>query len=84
LLILLLSAGLTAAAFFTRPSKANVDAFVAAQEKKQPFLDRLFHHHQYVMKDRYLWVDVECDGKLAYRGAFAHFFKKGEAEAGGK
>ncbi len=77
LLILLLSAGLGAAAFFTRPSKGNVEAYVAAERKKQPLLDRVFHQHQYVMKDRYLWVDVERDGKVVSRGAFAHFFAVG-------
>jgi len=80
ILILLLSAALGAAAFLTRPSSDAAQAFVKQQERKQSLLERMLHHKQYAVRDRVLWVDVECDGKIVYTGAFSHFFPRTETK----
>ena len=89
LIILILALALVAAAFFTRPSQADFKQFVVdrktsgdANAFKRGF-DEL-RAEQFVngcqFKDRFLWVDVQKDGKTIYTGAFSHWFNHGKIE----
>jgi HD-like signal output (HDOD) protein len=82
LLILLLSAALLAAAFFTRPSPEDCQTFLAKQHSEEKLSEKLadfFGRHKYAVKDNYLWVEVQKDGKPVYVGAFGHFFERNGA-----
>ncbi len=89
LLILVLAAGLVAAAFFTRPDKANFQAYLKNQlqsggtgEVKQPLrgLANDISDYAYLQTitfhDDYLWTSVEQNGQTQYTGAFSHWFKR--------
>jgi hypothetical protein len=83
ILIVLLSAALLAAAFFTRPSPEDCQKYLARLHESHNLaekLDDFFGRHQYVVKDNYLWVDIRRDGKPVYVGAFSHFFKRSAAK----
>ncbi len=86
LLILVLALALSGSAFFTRPTEADFHDYVAKElyppggnlidqftrdAKVKSFLENAHY------KDRYLWVEVERDGKIAYTGAFSHWFDRG-------
>jgi len=79
--VLLLALG--AAAYFTRPSQDDFKRFVVQQKTKndhgfftkaidqtvaQQFADSCTY------RDRFLWTDVQRDGKTVFSGAFAHWF----------
>ena len=94
LLILVLGFGLLAAAFFTRPSKADFDAYVKTQvQAGQPAgvkgmlrgLASNYSADNYLQNvayhDHYLWVTVEQNGTSHYLGAFSHWFQRGSAGA---
>ena len=85
ILILVLSAALVASAYFTRPTQADFKEYadktlfppsgsVLAQLGRDAKLQSFLNDCHF--KDRYLWVEVEKDGKLAYTGAFSHWFDR--------
>jgi hypothetical protein len=87
ILIILLTLALAAAAFFTRPSQADFDAYVKSQLPDQPrgFWDKVLNKKPAserfldgcAFKDRFVYVQVEKDGQVIYTGAFDHFFAHG-------
>jgi hypothetical protein len=86
LLILILALALAAAAFITRPGKREFALYLLDTQVPQNSawapadFERADHVVRHVtFKDRYLWVDVERDGKVIYTGAFAHWVGRGEA-----
>src|SRR5688572_27540309 len=90
LLILVLSLALVAAAFMTRPGRAQFLLY-AIRTQLPPDREATASDFQYAdelvksvkIRDRVLWVDVERDGKVIYTGCFAHFFprnSKGEVQ----
>ena len=94
LLILILAAGLVAAAFFTRPSKSDFDAYVKAQLQAGgtgSVKDALRGLANNISADAYLravtyhdhvlWVTVEQNGQSQYLGAFSHWFQRGSTGA---
>lgn len=90
LLIVILSLALAAGAFLSRPSKANFNAFIQRQMKgkadnvlEKIVLDSRIDAYldQCTYKDRYLWADVEKDGRTIYTGAFSHWFAWNSAPA---
>ncbi len=94
LLILILGAGLLAAAFFTRPSKADFDAYAKAQATGSApagvagALRGLANNisadaylNTVTYHDHYLWVTVEQNGQSQYVGAFSHWFQRGSTGA---
>jgi len=86
LLILILALALAAAAFVTRPGKREFALYLLDTQVPQGStwgpadFDRADHVVKHVtFKDRYLWVDVERDGKVIYSGVFSHWLGRGEA-----
>lgn len=87
LLILILLILLSAAAYFTRPSEADFQAYAKAQigDKPRNFWDKVFNKkpesqvflEKCEFKDRYLWVVIEKDGAAIFTGAFDHWFAHG-------
>lgn len=86
-IILVLFIGLLAAAYFTRPSQADFDRYVTAQRTSgqsgvlkvawaQLQADQFARTCTF--NDRYLWVDVQQNGKTIYTGAFGHWFNRGQ------
>lgn len=86
-LILILSAALGAAAFFTRPSEADFQEWVASRlpRDQRSLPERIFglpstaerYLHGLVFRDRYLWVQVEnAEGQIVFTGAFDHWFDR--------
>jgi hypothetical protein len=81
-LICILTLALTAAAFLTRPGKRDfvlywLDARNAANGRAD-FDEAERQARGVTYKDRYLWTDVEKDGKVVYSGAFGHWIPRGE------
>ena len=86
-LIILLSIALLGAAFFTRPTEQGFRDHVKAHLppdsrawpermlKPQQSAEQFLREAQF--KDRYLWVQVEKDGRVVYTGAFDHWFEHG-------
>ena len=94
LLILVLAAGLVAAAFFTRPSKADFDAYMKAQLQSggtgsvKDALRGLANNisadaylQNITYQDHFLWVTVAQNGQTQYVGAFSHWFQRGSTGA---
>lgn len=86
-LIIILAVALLAVAYFTRPSQRSFDLMVRDQltaEAASPAgavikgAEATLATQDVVYKDRYLWVDVERDGKTIYTGAFGHWFQWGK------
>jgi hypothetical protein len=87
-LIMCLMTALAAAACYTRPGRRELVFFLldttSAQEgrswKKSDLekADRIAK--QVTIKDRWLWVDAEVDGKVIYTGAFAHWYPRSEKD----
>jgi hypothetical protein len=84
-IILVLSIGLLAAAYFTRPSQADFDRYVTEQKTTgQTGLLKVgwaqLQADQFArtctFNDRLLWVDVQQNGKTIYTGAFGHWFNR--------
>src|SRR5688572_5376591 len=83
-LIVLLSAALLAAAFFTRPHEQHFRDHLARSaaprdatnfRKAMAEMEAEAFAETCDFKDRLLWVDVQRDGRTIYTGAFAHRFK---------
>ena len=90
LLILVLAAGLVAAAFFTRPSKADFAAYLKTQAQAggtgsvkdalrglAGTLTADAYLQSITYHDHLLWVTVEQSGQTQYVGAFSHWFQRG-------
>jgi len=87
ILIILLLIALSAAAFFTRPSQGDFNAYVKGQipDKPRGFWDKVLNRkpdsEQFLdgctFKDRFVYVQVEKDGQVIYTGAFDHWFAHG-------
>jgi hypothetical protein len=84
-LIFILTAALLAAAFFTRPSRDDFKRYMTDSTTRGAgnVLQKGWDEHraaQFVdgcqIKDRFLWVDVQKDGKTVYTGAFSHWFNR--------
>ena len=82
-IIVILLLALVAAAYFTRPSQDDFKRFVVQQNTKndrgffaktidQTVAEQFANGCTY--RDRYLWTDVQRDGKTVFSGAFAHWF----------
>jgi hypothetical protein len=84
LLILVLVVALGVGAFWSRPSRADFDAYIRSQPghssnvsiagmitslETDDYLKSAIYH------DRLLWVTVEVNGQRQYVGAFNHWFK---------
>ena len=85
-IILVLILLLAAAAFFTRPSESSFRDMVKlqAEQKSGNFVEDLFsgmssesYLDDCTYKDKFLWTEIEKDGKTIYLGAFSHWFEKG-------
>ena len=85
-LIIILSLALLGAAFFTRPNESDFRRHVAEQYAADSgnLLDQFLNEGRAedllagcTFKDRFLWVNVEKDGKTAYTGLFDHWFDHG-------
>jgi multidrug efflux pump subunit AcrB len=88
-IIIVLFFALLAAAFFTRPDQHDFKSFIVKQQTKndtndikkaidQTIAEKYADHVQF--KDRYLWVDVQREGKTIYTGAFAHWFNRADVQ----
>ena len=88
-IILVLFVALLAAAFFTRPDQHDFKSFIVKQQTRndtndikkaidQQIAEKYADHVQF--KDRFLWVDVQHDGKTIYTGAFAHWFNRADVK----
>jgi len=83
-IIAVLSVALLAAAFFTRPGKRELMLYLLdKQSGGGVWTQSAISHAEGVakmatVKNRFLWTDVEKDGKVVYTGAFAHWFARGE------
>lgn len=85
LIILILFAALIAVAHFTRPSERSFQTAItqnlqdrAAAEGSHKSIDTEAFLKDLTYKDRFLWVDVQRDGRTLYTGAFAHWFEHGQ------
>ncbi len=85
ILIVILSLALLAAAFITRPGKRDfilhlLDAQSAADgsfsRSAIEHADRLAN--SVTIKNRFLWTDIEKDGKILYTGAFSHWVNRSQ------
>ncbi|MDB5302839.1 MAG: hypothetical protein JWM97_388 [Phycisphaerales bacterium] len=88
-IILLLFVALGAAAYFTRPSKDSFRSFIEENTTKNDHnlisqaIDKAkadYFADDCQIKDRYLWVNVERQGKTIFTGAFAHWFSHEEVK----
>lgn len=86
LLIVVLMLALAAGAALTRPTEEQFKPFLREQLAGQNdgFFDKLTADlrtdgwmKDAAFKNRLLWTTVEKDGKLAYVGAFGHWWGKG-------
>jgi len=82
-IIFLLVLALGAAAFFTRPSQDDFKRYVVQYQTRDDHnvistaIDKSIAERfadTCTIKDHYLWVNVEKDGKTVFTGAFAHWF----------
>ena len=89
LIILMLLAVITGLAYFTRPSERSFQTILNQQVQERSATasaailpnravepDALLK--DVVYKDRFLWVDVQKDGRTIYTGAFGHWFEHGQ------
>jgi len=82
-LILVLSLALLAAAFATRPGKREfvlhlLDSSGSGSGWNGGAVDSADRFARSVaFRDRWLWTDVEKDGKVIYTGLFAHWVPRG-------
>lgn len=85
--IIILLAIIVGLAYFTRPSERSFQAVVAQEVQNRAAtasttlpgpVDTESLMKEVVYKDRYLWVDVQKDGKTVYTGAFGHWFEWGK------
>lgn len=86
ILIVILTLALLAAAFLTRPGRRD---FVLYLLDSQSAGDGSFSHaaidqadrlaKTVIIKDRFLWTDIEKDGKVLYTGAFAHWYNRADS-----
>ncbi len=89
-IILILVVALAAAAYFTRPSKADFQNYIVQKStsgdtnffsagwdkmQAQSFADSVD------LSDRYLWVDIQQNGTTIYTGAFGHWFNRATVKA---
>ncbi len=83
LIILILAVALTAGAFLSRPSPSDFKPFIKQKLEQQSggFFEKTLADvradsfvKSCTIKDRYLWVTVERDGKPIYTGAFSHWW----------
>jgi hypothetical protein len=88
-IILLLFVALGAAAYFTRPSKDSFRSFIEDNTTRgdHNFVSQVIDKTKAdyfadgcEIKDRYLWVNVERQGKTIFTGAFAHWFSHDEVK----
>lgn len=86
-IIVLLLAVIAALAYFTRPSERSFQTILAEQLQERAATasttlptptDPESLMKEITYKDRYLWVDVQKDGKTVYTGAFGHWFEWGK------
>jgi hypothetical protein len=85
LVIIVLLVLLIAGAALSRPSEESFRAFYRSQvaQQNQGLLDKVLSEariNDYLgntkYKNRVLWADVEHEGKIAYTGAFSHWFSR--------
>ena len=85
LIIFILLLLLLAAAFFTRPSEASFHELIKQQAdaKTGNFVEKMFSGmstdsflKDCTYKDKFLWTEIQRDGKTLYLGAFSHWFEK--------
>lgn len=90
ILILILVVALSAAAIFTRPSKADFENYIVQQSTKGDtnFFSAGWDKMQaesfvkdVEFNDRFLWVDVQQNGTTIYTGAFSHWFNRAAVKA---
>ena len=69
---------------FTRPGKRDLVLYMLEQQAGQQWshsdlarIDELAG--KLTIRDRYLWVEAEQDGKVLYTGAFAHWLARGQS-----
>ena len=83
LIILVLALALAAGAFLSRPSPADFKPFIKQKYEQSAggIVEKTFADlkadsfaKSCTIKDRYLWVTVEKDGKAFYTGAFNHWW----------
>ncbi|HWE96319.1 MAG TPA: hypothetical protein VG269_20315 [Tepidisphaeraceae bacterium] len=88
-IILLLFVALGAAAYFTRPTKDSFRTFIEENTTKDDHnlvsqaIDKAkadYFANDCEIKDRYLWVTVQRQGKTVFTGAFAHWFSHDEVK----
>jgi len=85
---LVLAVALLAAAVATRPGEGSFANYLERRVRgkvaggAQPLslaMDRRLFPKNYVYKNRYLWADMELDGRVVYSGAFERWFSRGGA-----
>lgn len=86
--ILLLSAVLLAVGFFSRPSQHSFEVMIQAQAQKEAgdstvgsIANEIAANQalkDVTYKNRFLWTDVQKDGKTLYTGAVGHWFQWGK------
>ena len=83
LIILILALALCAGAFLSRPAPADFAPFIKQkmESSAEGTLDKFWagmkadsYLKECTIKDRFLWVTVEKDGKTVYTGAFSHWW----------
>lgn len=83
---LVLTIAVASAAVATRPTEASFRNYLERQVRAklnggtQPLslaTDRRLFPRNYVYKNRYLWADMELDGRVLYTGAFNRWFVRG-------
>jgi hypothetical protein len=89
-IIVILVVALAAAAYFTRPSKADFQNYVVAKSTSGDtnFFSAGWDKMQAEnfansvnISDKLLWVDVQQDGTTIYTGAFGHWFNRATVKA---
>jgi len=90
LLIVILAVALAAAAYFTRPSKADFQNYIV---QKSTSGDTNFFSagwdkmqaesfaNSVDFSDKLLWVDIQQNGTTIYTGAFGHWFNRATVKA---
>jgi hypothetical protein len=83
LVILILAIALAAGSFLSRPKPEEFAPYIKQQMSKSASgpIERFLANNNAdsylkscTVKDRYLWIAVEKDGKTVYTGAFNHWF----------
>jgi hypothetical protein len=87
-IIILLLGVILGLAYLTRPSQRSFETALNQQLQDRAAtasatllpgpIDTESLLKDVVYKDRYLWVDVQKDGKTVYTGAFGHWFEWGK------